>query len=206
MPSKGELKLKIKKKHLLSSTITEVFLKSQKKRKEGATAKTQFEKKELRSSTQAATKASSMLAACSGDIKATKTGKEDSSVSGGFDKNDDVLVESIPAEKVHMTSFSEAMSTEELECDSSSNAIESLDSGVTHNNEENAEKHQVELTSRIAAALSCQKGRWLLSSVRNKTDSRGEFPSGAAEPSVLQGFKGSKRSRESNEQDQNNGM
>ncbi|KAH3699262.1 uncharacterized protein LOC127859870 [Dreissena polymorpha] len=205
-PSKGELKLKIKKKHLLSSTIKEVFSKRQKKRTKGATTKALFEKKELRSSTQAATKASSMLAACSGDTKANKTGKEDSSVSGGniFDKNNDYFVESIQTQNVHMKSHSETMNTEELECDSSSNALENLDISIAHKDEEITEKHQVELTSRIAAALSCQKGRWLLSSARNKTDPRGELSSGAADPSVLHGLKGSKRSRESNELDQNN--
>jgi hypothetical protein len=129
-----------------------------------------FEKKELRSSTQAATKASSSLAAVTSKGKDASRMKEMQLDVKSQLKQDDSESEPKPScsneHGVTKEIQSKAQMFKEcLECDSSvdsENSSHNLD--ITSSAEETMNKDN--LTSRIAAALSSQKGQWQLSCLK----------------------------------------
>lgn len=169
-PSGSELKLKIKRKRLLECSVERVVDSAKKiKPKEKKEQILFYEKKELRSSTLAATKASSSLAAVASAgkdanrIKETQTDvrsemectQPDTDPKPSCSKGDVVGIKEIRKQQV---------SDEVLECDSSvdsENNVQGVRSTNTSNNPESSKKEN--LTSRIAAALSSQKGLWQLS-------------------------------------------
>lgn len=170
-PSEGELKLKISRKHILASTVTEIVSKKRRKKSKYGVEKSgvTYEKKELRSSTQAATKASSSLAASSiQESKAPKVekdatvGETKDSKSSCYEGSDTSSVKSGLKETEPSRKALAAKHNIEAECDSSVD-ISSADADETGDARAPAsETTQDELKGKIAAALSSQKGQWLL--------------------------------------------
>ncbi|XP_045210139.2 uncharacterized protein LOC123561679 [Mercenaria mercenaria] len=170
-PSGNELKLKIKRKRLLECSVERAVEAAKKmKSKERREEQIYFEKKELRSSTLAATKASSSLAAVISKGKDASRMKEMQveaksdikQVPCDGDPKPSCSNEDIVAKEIQKKT---QVSNEYLECDSSvdsDNSSQTLD--ITNNTTECVKKDN--LTSRIAAALSSQKGQWQLSCLK----------------------------------------
>jgi hypothetical protein len=166
-PTGGELKLKIKRKFICLDNDTRFS--PEKKFKPKVRKTTYFEKKELRSTTLAATKASSSLAAvanASKDICKLKDQQTDGSLEHSEitrdDKpetcSDELNICSITSKEIHRT----VEPLKDIECDSSADSAYPVQSSL----KESPRKDN--LTSQIAAALSSQKGLWQLSNQKKK--------------------------------------
>lgn len=162
-PAGNELKLKIKRKRLLENSIEGLMATTKKLRTtEKKEYPTLFEKKELRSSTLAATKASSSLAAGK-DINRSKDSPTDmkSDLSPTLGDNDPIpSCSNENAASVEEIGRKIVISNEYLECDSS---VDSDNSSQLVETSSSDSPKKDNLTSRIAAALSSQKGLWQLS-------------------------------------------
>lgn len=200
-PSDGELKLRISRKHVLATNLSEVVSKKKRKREKSSQEKTvvTFEKKELRSSTQAATKASSMLAASSfQDSKLPKSEKESDVMESSGIKEEiqfNEPGESNTPEKV--IKFTRSKGNIEGDCDSSMGETNELDS-VDEADKLTTFNKQEDIKGTIVAALSCQKGQWSLGSGKKKGNSSTVRESQPLEDVTVVG-KGLKRNRDENE-------
>lgn len=202
-PSEGELKLKISRKHILASTVTEIVTKKRRKKSKYGVEKSgvTYEKKELRSSTQAATKASSSLAASTiQESKAPKVEKDASvgetkdSKSSFYEGSDTSSVKSGIKETEPSRKALAAKHNIEAECDSSvdiSSVDETGDARAPA-----SETMQDELKGKIAAALSSQKGQWLLAGKKKAGVQTAEEK--VAGTDLHTAGKGVKRNREEN--------
>ena len=182
--SLGDLKLKISRKHLFGSTVSSIVSRTKKHKLTEEfedEPQVKFEKKELRSSTVAATKASSSLASsstetlngessrktCSTDSKERKESisEENMKESGMTNTDQGLIVEVLATKEAKKLDCSkEKTLIETPECDSSVNTSELNE---TENISESVrDKKQSELTNKIAAALSNQRGRWQLSTLK----------------------------------------
>ncbi|KAL4229378.1 Methyl-CpG-binding domain protein 5 [Mactra antiquata] len=161
-PTGGELKLRIKRKHLFHSDISHDIRSRPSKRNKLKERKSQsylIVKKALRSSTLAATKASSSLAAkYSSKDKIKDLVKKPAKVSSEMNVKATPTTSTVSDKSVHLPNSS----SESYECDSSIDSQTGSSSETT--DKEPTEKYSI--TSRIAAALSSQKGLWQLSQQR----------------------------------------
>ncbi|WAR04663.1 MBD5-like protein [Mya arenaria] len=194
IPSEGELKLKIRKRHLTLSNNIKGPFRNRKRNRKKQVPHQYFERKELRSSTQAATKASSMLAASTLTELKSKGENEEPQNEANSDHVKEVALQSNQGNVNHEEYICKKSWEVDIECDSSSNHVDELTDNIdTENSEQN------ELKSKIAAALSSQKGCWLLSSPKKKQEEQNKSTSlGSVE--VKLGLKGLKRSRQNFEQ------
>ena len=191
-PAEGELKLKIKKKHTLPLGVLDMIPNKRKRQKKMFGHRQNFERKELRSSTQAATKASSMLAAIGTEGKS-----ETREVIQACQEQTTVTVPEASEKQrkpfVSKNTVIKPVVEAAIECDSS------LSSHVESNIEQETPvpqfpSEQKDVKSQIAAALSNQKGRWHLSSPKKEQTTTEKLDTGCLPIS-----KGVKRSRDSME-------
>ena len=205
-PNDGELKLRISRKHILADTVTDLIAKKRRTKltqnNEEVGPGVTFEKKELRSSTQAATKASSMLAASSTPDSKAQKGEIDISVEDGADTKTDKpriepVEESVEKPEVktieRIGKITRSKCHVEAECDSSVEAnseqelLEDCDTGP-------ATRSKEDIKGTIVAALSCQKGQWLLGGKKKGYQTAGEEELSDVES--VPGGKGVKRNRD----------